>query len=102
MVREKRNSLLKLRVKELDMVTHKIEAHKITKPIQLMVVWFVALLLIDTAFLTAAAKINSPTWLAPTIVISAIVFVPLFLIGVFLCRLFSEKSSKMIRFIQIG
>ena len=50
------------------METHKIEAHKITKPIQLMAVGFVALVLIDTAFLTAAVKINSPAWLAPSLV----------------------------------
>ena len=68
------------------MKTYKIEAHKITKPIQLMAVWFIALLLIDTSFLTAAAKISSPTWIAPILVISSICFVPLFLIGVFLMQ----------------
>jgi len=76
------------------METHKIEAHKITKPIQLMAVWFVALLLIDTAFLTAATKINSPAWLAPSLVISAIAFVPLFLAGVFLMQTVFRKELQ--------
>src|SRR3989339_762645 len=76
------------------MGTQRIEAHKITKPIQLMAVWFVALLLIDTAFLTAAAKINSPTWLGPTLVISAIAFVPLFLVGVFLMQTVFRKELQ--------
>ncbi len=76
------------------MKTQKIEAHKITKPIQLMAVWFVALLLIDSAFLTAAANITTPSWLAPTLVISAIVFVPLFLIGVFLMQTVFRKELQ--------
>lgn len=76
------------------METHKIEAHKITKPIQLMAVWFVALLLIDSAFLTAAVKITTPPWLAPTLIISAIVFVPLFLIGVFLMQTVFRKELQ--------
>lgn len=76
------------------METYKIEAHKITKPIQLMAVWFIALLLIDTAFLAAAAKINTPTWIAPTLVISAIIFVPLFLIGVFLMQTVFRKELQ--------
>ena len=59
-----------------------------------MAVWFVALLLIDSAFLTAAAKIISPPWLAPTLVISAIAFVPLFLIGVFLMQTVFRKELQ--------
>ena len=76
------------------MKTQKIEAHKITKPIQLMAVWFMALLLIESAFLTAAANISTPSWLAPTLVISAIVFVPLFLIGVFLMQTVFRKELQ--------
>ena len=76
------------------METHKIEAHKITKPIQLMAVWFIALLLIDSAFLTAAAKITSPAWLAPTLAISAIFFVPLFLGCVFLMQTVFRKELQ--------
>src|SRR3989339_212245 len=76
------------------MGTQRIEAHKITKPIQLMAVWFIALLLIDSAFLTATAKITTPTWLAPTLAISAIVFVPLFLGGVFLMQTVFRKELQ--------
>ena len=76
------------------METQKIEAHKITKPIQLMAVWFIALLLINSAFLAAAANITSPSWLAPTLVISAIIFVPLFLGGVFLMQTVFRKELQ--------
>lgn len=76
------------------METQKIEAHKITKPIQLMAVWFIALLLIDSAFLTAAANITAPSWLAPTLAISAIVFVPIFLGGVFLMQTVFRKELQ--------
>jgi len=72
----------------------KIEAHKITKPIQLMAVWFIALLLLDSAFLFAAVKVTHPSWLAPTLVISAIVFVPLFLVGVFLMQTVFRKELQ--------
>jgi prokaryotic YEATS domain len=64
----------------------RIEPHRITKPIQLMAVWFVALLLIDSAFLAAAFQISTPSWVTPTLVIAAITFVPLFLTGVFLMQ----------------
>jgi hypothetical protein len=76
------------------MESHKIEAHRITKPIQLMAVWFVALLLVDSAFLTAASKITAPTWLAAALGISAIAFVPLFLIGVFLMQTVFRKELQ--------
>ena len=76
------------------MKTQKIEAHKITKPIQLMAVWFVALLFIDSAFLTAAVNISTPSWLAPTLVISAIIFVPIFLISIFLMQTVFRKELQ--------
>ncbi len=79
---------------EMSMQDQKIEAHKITKPIQLMAVWFVALLLLDSAFLLAAVKVTQPAWLAPTLVISAIVFVPLFLVGVFLMQTVFRKELQ--------
>jgi len=72
----------------------KIEAHKINKPIQLMAVWFIALLLVDSAFLTAAAKIGNPSWITPMLAISAIVFVPLFLSGVFLMQTVFRKELQ--------
>jgi hypothetical protein len=58
----------------------KIEPHKIKSPIQLLAVWFAALVLIDTALLTAATQISAHEWIAPTLVISAIAFVPIFLV----------------------
>jgi len=76
------------------MGTHKIEAHKITKPIQLTATWFTALLLINTVFLAAAAKIDAPKWLAPTLVISAIVLVPVFLVCVFLMQTVFRKELQ--------
>ena len=68
------------------MEDNKIEPHKITKPIQLMAVWFVALLLIDSELLTAATFIKAPCWIPPLLVISAICFIPLFLVGIFLMQ----------------
>ena len=72
----------------------KIDAHRITKPIQLMAVWFIALFLIDSVFLTAACKLTEPSWISPILVISAIVFVPLFLIGVFLVQTVFRKELQ--------
>ncbi len=76
------------------MERHKIEAHKITKPIQLMAVWFIALLLVDSIFLAAAAKINEPAWISLALVVSAIMFVPLFLAGVFLMQTVFRKELQ--------
>jgi hypothetical protein len=68
------------------MAQPKIEAHRITKPIQLLAVWFSALVLIDSAFLVAAAKIEYPSWVGPMLSIAAVAFVPLFLIAAFLMQ----------------
>ena len=76
------------------MKTQDIQPHKITKPIQLMAVWFVALLLVETAFLTAAAKISEPKWICPTLAIAAICFVPLFLLGIFLMQTVFRKELQ--------
>ena len=77
------------------MENHKIEPHRITKPIQLMAVWFIALLLIDSAFLTAAVNIHQQRWLSPLLAISAVAFVPLFLLGVFLMQtVFREQLQE--------
>lgn len=59
-----------------------------------MAVWFVTLLSIITAFLIAAAKIHEPKWLCPALVISAICFVPLFLLGVFLMQTVFRKELQ--------
>lgn len=59
-----------------------------------MAVWFIALLLIDSLFLTAAAKIVTPPWISPMLAISAMVFVPLFLLGVFLMQTVFRKELQ--------
>jgi hypothetical protein len=76
------------------MENHKIEPHKITKPIQLMAVWFVALLLIDSELLTAATFIKEPSWVPPLLVISAICAIPLFLVGIFLIQTVFRKELQ--------
>lgn len=64
----------------------KIEPHKITKPIQLMAVWFLALILLNSELLTAAKFIIEPSWLPPLLTISAVSLIPLFLGGIFLMQ----------------
>lgn len=64
----------------------KIEPHKITKPIQLLAAWLTGLVLVNGAFLIAAAKIQTPTWVVGVLVISCVVNVPLFLISIFLLQ----------------
>ncbi len=76
------------------MESHQIEPHKITKPIQLMAVWFVALVLLVGGFLTAAARIQEPQWLCPVLVVSALCLVPLFLLGVFLMQTVFRKELQ--------
>lgn len=68
------------------MSKQKIEAHKITKPIQLLAVWFIALVLVDSALLTAAATISAPPWVPPMLAIAAVVFVPVFLVAAFVMQ----------------
>ena len=60
-----------------------IQAHKIRSPIQLLAVWFAALVLLDGSLLTAAGCIEQPTWVAPMLAIAAITFIPIFLILAF-------------------
>jgi hypothetical protein len=58
-----------------------IQPHKIKNPIQLLAVWFAALVILDGAFLTAAASINTPAWVSPMLCIASVLFVPVFLIA---------------------
>ena len=76
------------------MKTQDIQPDKITKPMQLMAVWFIALLLLETAFLMAATKISEPMWVCPTLAIAAICFVPLFLLGIFLMQTVFRKELQ--------
>ena len=63
-----------------------IVPHKIDKPLQVLAAWLIALILLDSAFLTAAANIEEPTWIRPLLIIAAILFVPLFLVFIFLMQ----------------
>ena len=60
--------------------------HRITKPIQLLAAWLTGLAIIDASFLTAAANIQTPTWVPAALVIASIVNVPLFLLSLFLLQ----------------
>lgn len=59
---------------------------KITKPIQLLAVWFSGLVILVSALLTAANSINEPPWLTSLMVISAIAIIPIFLFFIFLMQ----------------
>ena len=61
-----------------------IDLHKISKPIQILAVWFSALVLIEGIFLNAAEEITTPSWIPATLVVTAIIFVPTFLFLTFL------------------
>ncbi len=64
----------------------KIQPDKITKPIQLLAVWFAGLVLLVSLLLAGAKTITSPIWLTPVLAISAILIIPLFLYFVFLLQ----------------
>jgi len=64
----------------------KIQPHNITKPIQLLAVWFVGLIALVGVLLTAAAKISQPPWVCPLLVIAAIFLIPLFIFLIFLMQ----------------
>ncbi len=66
--------------------SHNIKPEKINTPIQLLAVWFVALLLIIGFFFTAANHIKKPDWISPLLVISGIIIVFIFIILVFLMQ----------------
>ena len=64
----------------------KIDAHKVTKPIQLLAAWLVGLIAIDGSFLTAAGIISSPAWIPAALTLAAIINVPVFLVCIFLLQ----------------
>jgi len=68
------------------MESNQIKPDKITKPIQLLAVWMTGLILLVSAFLTAAGTIKEPKWLPGFLAISAVCIIPLFLILVFLLQ----------------
>jgi hypothetical protein len=64
----------------------KIQPDKITKPIQLLAVWFAGLVLLVGLLLAGAKTITEPIWLVPVLAISAILIIPIFLYFVFLLQ----------------
>lgn len=66
------------------METPKIEAQKVTKPIQLLAAWLVGLMAIDGMFLGAASQIAG--WQQSLLVVAAVLNVPLFLGAIFLLQ----------------
>ena len=68
------------------MTQQKIEAHRITKPIQLLAAWLVGLSVVNITFLTAAATICSPTWIPALLSIASVVNVPVFVISIFILQ----------------
>lgn len=67
-------------------VSRQIEPHKITRPIQLLAVWIAGLVLLVGAFLTAAGRIENPTWLPALFGIAAVALVPLFVVLIFVMQ----------------
>jgi len=68
------------------MSNQKITPEKVTRPIQLLAAWLTGLIIIDGSFLTAAAQISTPAWAPGSLVIAAIINVPLFLVSIFLLQ----------------
>jgi len=68
------------------MPEQKIEAHKITKPIQLLAAWLVGLILVNGSFLATAKLMTTPSWVSGLLTIAAIANVPIFLVCIFLLQ----------------
>jgi hypothetical protein len=63
-----------------------IKPEKITKPIQLLGAWLAGLFSVDSCFLFAAANMESGSFESVSLVVAAILNVPLFLLAVFLLQ----------------
>ena len=63
-----------------------IKPEKITKPIQLLAVWFAGLISLVSAFLLGTRTISHPYWMAGALGITAISIVPVFVGLVFLLQ----------------
>ncbi|MEM9885060.1 MAG: hypothetical protein AAF849_04145 [Bacteroidota bacterium] len=63
-----------------------IKPETITKPIQLLAVWLVSLLLLETILLTAAKNLTDPVWISSLLAISAVAIIPLFLVLIFVLQ----------------
>jgi hypothetical protein len=63
-----------------------IKPENIKTPIQLMAVWFAALVLVEGITLSAATAIDDPIWLRSVLALAAILYVPTFLALSFLMQ----------------
>lgn len=63
-----------------------IQAHRVTRPFQLLAAWLVALLVLVGSFLTSAKVISEPSWAPGVLVMSAVLAVPCFLACMFLLQ----------------
>ena len=68
------------------MPEQKIEAHRITKPIQLLAAWLVGLILVNGSFLATAKLMTTPSWVSGLLTIAAVANVPIFLVCIFLLQ----------------
>jgi len=64
----------------------KIKPEEITRQIQNYAVWFVGLLLLETAFLTSATLLKDSSWLPVALVITAIAIIPVFVVTIFILQ----------------
>src|SRR5437879_5901367 len=64
--------------------TPKLDAQKVTKPIQLLAAWLIGLILVNSAFLVAASRIDG--WERSALILAAIFNVPVFLAAMFLLQ----------------
>jgi tetratricopeptide (TPR) repeat protein len=67
-------------------VDQRIDPEKVGAPFQFLAAALVFIVLLDGSFLSAAAVIEKPSWAAAVLVISAVVNVPLLLIGMFVLQ----------------
>jgi hypothetical protein len=70
----------------MKMTDHNIKPEKVTTPIQLLAVWFIALLLLTGTIFTAATLIKEPKWVSPLLVISGIILGLIIVVLIFLMQ----------------
>lgn len=64
----------------------RIDPQTVTKPMQLLAAWLVALIVTVGMFLGGARAINDPPWAAGVLVVAAVAIVPLFLVCLLLLQ----------------
>ena len=75
------------------MSNNQISPDKITKPIQLLAVWFVTLIAVNGSFLATASKIKLPEWLGIFLIIASVVNVFIFIFLVY--NLLTKHRTKI-------